>query len=521
MSRIYPLLAFFILFSMVARSQYQMNGDATAISQMQHCYQLTPAEIYKKGSVWNTVQVNLNQNFEVHARLYFGAHDNGADGIAFVLQNASLNALGEHGGGLGYSKMHDWFPGKSLIVEFDTYQNTEPWFNVGDPVADHIAIQKNADPYHVAWTGNSLAAPVAFAADIEDGQWHDVRFSWNATTKTLTTTFMGNTYSYSADILNTVFAGNPMVYWGFTGSTGSPFNGVSPNQQMVCFSTNPPPPPGCGQLRTQTPGGWGAPPQGNNPGAYLHQHFAAAFSSGLTVGDFASGKYVRFTNAQAITDYLPSGGPARALTTAYTNPQTNDVKNTLVSHLVSLTLSMGFDQHDAAFGPAGVQLKDMIIRSGTFANWTVSQFMMEANKVLAGVSTAYTTQQVLETATAINENYVDGTMDNNYLRCPTQQMGRTIMAPPPMEATDETVVNFTTRPNPTSGRVEINIEQGTGQARVQVMNSNGLVVQDHYVPLNGRGQNLRIDLSGQAAGVYLVRVIKGGKAQTQKILLQK
>src|SRR5215510_9913562 len=45
----------------------------------------------------------------------------------------------------------------------------------------------------------------------------------------------------------------------------------------------------CGQFRTQTQGGWGAPPAGNNPGAYLHAHFATAFPTGLTIGCGRSG----------------------------------------------------------------------------------------------------------------------------------------------------------------------------------------------------------------------------------------
>src|SRR4029079_4504484 len=36
-------------------------------------------------------------------------------------------------------------------------------------------------------------------------------------------------------------------------------------------------PPGCTGFRTQTQGGWGTDPTGNNPGVYLHANFAAAF----------------------------------------------------------------------------------------------------------------------------------------------------------------------------------------------------------------------------------------------------
>ena len=60
----------------------------------------------------------------------------------------------------------------------------------------------------------------------------------------------------------------------------------------------------------------------------------------------------------------------------------------------------------------------MVISSGAFAGWTVSAFLMEANKVLGGCSSAYSIQNVLTTAAAINENYVNGNTDKGFLDCP-------------------------------------------------------------------------------------------------------
>ena len=179
----------------------------------------------------------------------------------------------------------------------------------------------------------------------------------------------------------------------------------------------PPPPDDCGQLRTQTPGGWGAVPNGNNPGTYLHANFAAAFPTGLTVG-CTPNYHVTLTTAQAITDLLPTGGQAAVLTQNYTDPAA--IKNVLVGHLVALTLSTGFDVYDANFGQAGTTLGQMEIGSGTFAGWTVNAFLAEANKTLGGCGT-YSVQDVLTTATSINENYVDGNVDNGFLVCPQIQ----------------------------------------------------------------------------------------------------
>jgi hypothetical protein len=179
------------------------------------------------------------------------------------------------------------------------------------------------------------------------------------------------------------------------------------------------PPQGeCDTLRTQTPGGWGAEPNGNNPGTYLHANFNDAFPTGLVIG-CNPGNTVTLTTAQAITNLLPTGGKAAALTMDYTNPA--EIKNVLVGHMVALTLSVGFDANDADFGKGGVELGDMVINSGVFKGWTVSQFLAEANNILGGCSTAYKIDDVLTTATAINENYVDGKVDKGYLVCPTER----------------------------------------------------------------------------------------------------
>jgi hypothetical protein len=174
------------------------------------------------------------------------------------------------------------------------------------------------------------------------------------------------------------------------------------------------PPDDCQPLRTQTPGGWGAEPNGNNNGTYLHANFAAAFPAGLRVGCSPGNYHIDLTTAQAITNLLPTGGEASVLTANTTNPAS--IKNVLVGHVVALTLSVGFDAKFEDFGQGGNKLADMIINSGAFKGWTVANFLAEANKALGGCG-SYTPKQVMETITAINENYVDGKTDKGYLVC--------------------------------------------------------------------------------------------------------
>ncbi|PSR04562.1 MAG: hypothetical protein BRD50_03365, partial [Bacteroidetes bacterium SW_11_45_7] len=136
----------------------------------------------------------------------------------------------------------------------------------------------------------------------------------------------------------------------------------------------------CDTLRTQTPGGWGAAPAGNNPGTYLHNNFAAAFPNGLHVGCNDS---LVLTSAQSVTDFLPSGGsPSTLPSGTLTNPTSHS--NTLAGHVVTLKLSITFDKYDPGFGSSPINLEDLTVTQGTFAGWTVSQVFAEANKALGG-----------------------------------------------------------------------------------------------------------------------------------------
>ncbi|HEU4607809.1 MAG TPA: T9SS type A sorting domain-containing protein, partial [Chitinophagaceae bacterium] len=500
---------------MTVHAQFTTVGSASPSSPgvpNATCFQLTPSLLNQAGAVWNNTPIDLSQNFTLTTKLYFGDVDAGADGLAFVLRSTFTPTLGTGGGGLGYSGIYS-----SFIVEFDTWQNNVGCFSTGDPAGDHLGFMAGGSPFHVQGPppcnspAGALQPPVEFNSNIEDGQWHDATFSWDAGTHTFTVLIFGQTYSFTGDIVNTVLGGNTTAIWGFTAGTGAG-SGIA-NEHGVCITTTPPPPADCGQLRTQTPGGWGAEPHGNNPGTYLHNNFTAAFPNGLRVG--CDGNYhIDLTNAQAITDLLPTGGKAAVLTKNETNPAA--VKNVLVGHLVALTLSTGFDVYDDNFGQAGITLGQMEIGSGTFAGWTVNEFLAEANKVLGGCSTSYTVTEVLETATAINENYVDGSQDGGFLDCPTNQTGRITAR---RVSLSETVASFRVQPNPTRGQFEFQLaNKETGLAQVQITNSNGIMVQSRSLSLAGRGQTLRFDLSRQAAGIYIVRVITSEGVQTQKIV---
>ncbi|HYV91213.1 MAG TPA: T9SS type A sorting domain-containing protein [Chitinophagales bacterium] len=173
--------------------------------------------------------------------------------------------------------------------------------------------------------------------------------------------------------------------------------------------------PGCTGFRTQTQGGWGAIPNGNNPGVYLHANFAAAFPGGLTIG--CAGSTLLLTDAQAVTDFLPSTtAPALLPAGAMVNPGSS-YHNVLAGQLETAALNVGFDSYDPNFGSNSQLLGDLFIVSGTFAGWTVSQLIAEANNAIGGCSNLYSLSDLNNTLDSINQNYDNGTVDNHFLNC--------------------------------------------------------------------------------------------------------
>ena len=131
-----------------APAQFFLNGSAVATNDS--CFQLTPAENWQVGSIWNGELIDLNQSFEVIADVFLGCEDTeGADGMVFGLQPVSTS-IGQAGGGIGFENVMP-----SLGVEFDTYLNAD----FGDPEFDHLAIIRDGILNHNVLQG-SLAGPV-------------------------------------------------------------------------------------------------------------------------------------------------------------------------------------------------------------------------------------------------------------------------------------------------------------------------------------------------------------------------
>lgn len=215
------LIWLFLTCPFLAPGQFQLNGAASQGAGA--CYTLTPDQLTVVGSIWSPFKISLDESFQAIFSLYLGCkNDSGADGIVFGFQPVSTS-VGQAGGGLGFQNI-----APSLGIEFDTWQNGQ----LGDPANDHIAIARNGDLNHSS--ANNLAGPVqADPADpnVEDCAFHKVRVDWDAGAQLLRVWFdCSLRLSYSGDIVQEIFGGDPWVYWGFTAGTGA-----ASNLQQVCL----------------------------------------------------------------------------------------------------------------------------------------------------------------------------------------------------------------------------------------------------------------------------------------------
>ncbi|WP_181305547.1 discoidin domain-containing protein [Rufibacter sp. XAAS-G3-1] len=213
----------------VTNDFYQANANAFKTGE--NCYQLTADVTNQRGQVWATTPISLSKSFEISFNAFLGNKDAGADGIAFGFQRSSnpMFAVGAPGEGIGFGHGNSTTNPRtggitpSVAIEFDTYQNTP----TSEIAADHIAIFKNGDERLPVKTPVQMSST---SANTEDNKSHKVQVIWQAGTNTLFVYFDGVLRErYSEDFVSTVFGNDPLVYFGYTASTGG-----STNQQSIC-----------------------------------------------------------------------------------------------------------------------------------------------------------------------------------------------------------------------------------------------------------------------------------------------
>lgn len=164
---------------------------------------------------------------------------------------------------------------------------------------------------------------------------------------------------------------------------------------------------------TFTQGGWGN--TNGTPGRIRDQYFTQVFPTGLVVG----GNYkLTLTTSTAVKNFLPQGGTAGAFTQNYSNV-TSTSAGVLGGQLVALKCNVEYDAK-GFIGTNSTAIKDLQIASGPFAGKTVTQFLALLETAIGGGSLGgYTFDQYNTAATAINENFDNGTVDKGFLTCAT------------------------------------------------------------------------------------------------------
>ena len=163
---------------------------------------------------------------------------------------------------------------------------------------------------------------------------------------------------------------------------------------------------------TFTQGGWGSP-SNSAPGKIRDMYFSTVFPSGLVIG---STYKLTLTSATAVKNFLPQGSTAGAFTQNYTDV-TSTSAGVFAGQLVALKLNVAFDTA-GKLGSNSTNLGDLAIATGSFMGMTVNAFLALAEQAIGGGSlNGHTFSEFNYAATAINENFDNGTVDKGFLSC--------------------------------------------------------------------------------------------------------
>lgn len=167
-----------------------------------------------------------------------------------------------------------------------------------------------------------------------------------------------------------------------------------------------------GDFTSFTQGGWGAPPNGNNPGSVIANNFAVVYPNGLEIGiGGAAGYSLKFTSALAIQNFLPQGGTPGRLTADLVNP-TSSSAEVFGGQVLALRLNVGFSAAGVTQGAGGALGSLKLTGTGTSLDGlTIDQVLAVCETALGGgaLPVGYTIANLNELATNLNEAFDNGT----------------------------------------------------------------------------------------------------------------
>jgi len=155
-----------------------------------------------------------------------------------------------------------------------------------------------------------------------------------------------------------------------------------------------------------TPGGWGAPPNGNNVALLLANNFSKVYPGGVVeigIPGFA-GFSLKFTSSTAIEIFIPSGGTPGPLKKDAVNP-TDSAACEFASQVLALALNINFS--DAGITTGTGILGDLTLNDPTspLNGKTLRQILALANIALGGGNAGVSISTLMPLLTSINQGF--------------------------------------------------------------------------------------------------------------------
>jgi hypothetical protein len=205
----------------------RLNGDA---AQFGNRLRLTPSRFDKRGSAWFITPQFIEDGFETGFQFQITEPIFvGADGLAFVIQNSGISALGDGGGCMGYSgddnyclSCDGWWcqppPGiaNSIAIELDTF------FNVAfsDPNDNHVSVHTRGMLPGSPDERFSLGATTAIP-NMKDGNVHTVIIDYIPGEMAIyMDDFTSPCLVVHLDLARVLSLSNGQAFVGFTSGTG-------------------------------------------------------------------------------------------------------------------------------------------------------------------------------------------------------------------------------------------------------------------------------------------------------------
>lgn len=208
--------------SNLSSTDFTLNGSAAATSN--GSVQLTNGGSYEAGSMFTNQKVGISSFTASYEFQLLNGTNPSADGITFCIQNSGVNALGQDGGGLGYSQDPSYNTGavigQSVAVKFDLYSNS------GEGIDSTGLYTDGAEPT----TNNSInLSGAGINLHSQDPFLVTMTYSNSLLQVNLLdlVTNIQATQSYAVNIAQVV--GGNTAYMGFTGGTG----GLSADQLIL------------------------------------------------------------------------------------------------------------------------------------------------------------------------------------------------------------------------------------------------------------------------------------------------